>query len=324
MFKLPFQQKILSLEDNPEEFDALALSICTHQKINNPIYKAFTNLISKDLVMPFLPIQFFKTEIVKTGNWKEEMIFQSSGTSQTLHRSLHHMESIKWYDTISSKLFESQFRKLKDFPILALLPSYLERNNSSLVAMVQNFMNISKHDANGFYLDNLKELIETIRKLNQANQKGMLIGVSFALLDMASEFDLDLEGWIVIETGGMKGRKKEMIREELHSILGSAFNLNEVYSEYGMTELTSQAYSTGEGVFDMNQFMRVKTMQIDDPFQECKNGQIGRICIIDLGNIHSCCFIATDDLGRLINENQFTIEGRLDQSDLRGCNLLYH
>jgi acyl-CoA synthetase (AMP-forming)/AMP-acid ligase II len=270
--------------------------------------------------IPFLPIEFFKTHKIITGEQKEEIVFSSSGTTGPA-QSRHYVTDVSIYQTSFRKGLELFYGDMKDHAIFALLPSYLEREGSSLIYMVNDMI---KHSAAGsdFYLDQSEQLTGTLLANEEAGRKNLLLGVSYALLDLAEKLDLNLKNTIVMETGGMKGRRKEMVREELHEILCRSFGVSEIHSEYGMTELLSQAYSKGKGIFQSPPWMRVLIRDTEDPFHFLENGRTGGINVIDLANINSCCFIATQDLGRMHADGSFEVLGRFDNSDVRGCNLL--
>jgi hypothetical protein len=270
--------------------------------------------------IPFLPIQFFKYHKIITGSFTPQHVFESSGTTIG-STSKHYIEDLDFYVKISTHIFKSFFGQLDDAIIIGLLPSYLERNNSSLVYMVNQFMNMSKNHNSGFYLDNIDLLAEKLKTLSNETSQIFLFGVTFALLELANMYDFDMKNLNILETGGMKGRGKELIREELHKKLKYSFQRSNVYSEYGMTELLSQAYLQKDGFFHSPPWMQVRIREIHDPFCYTKDGQIGVINVIDLANAHSCAFIETEDLGWQ-NDHGFKVSGRLDNSDVRGCNLL--
>jgi len=310
-------------------FEKHALELFHFQVKNNPVYKAYLNSIEIDtdqidstFMIPFLPISTFKYQTVKTGNWLESKIYESSGTTNDT-QSKHYIEDEELYNYISEMIFKKFYGNPKDYEILALLPSYLERSNSSLVHMIQNLIYKSGSENSGFYLDDYDLLYRKIKDiLNRSDRKIILWGVTFGLLDFAEKYDMDLKNVIIIETGGMKGRREELTRPEIHNILRTRFNVAKIHSEYGMTELLSQAYSKGDGIFKVPPWMRVYIREIYDPFSINNQLNQGVINIIDLANVHSCAFIATDDLGRIHPDGSFEVLGRLDNSDLRGCNLL--
>ncbi len=310
-------------------FNDLCLELFQFQYNNNQGYRAYCDLINvktekvkKYTEIPFLPISAFKSHELKGGKFEAEAIFTSSGTTGN-QISRHFVKNLELYERSFRFGFEHFYDKIEDYCVLGLLPSYLERQGSSLIYMVNDFIEKSKHPKSGFFLNNQKELHEILVELAGTKTKVLLIGVSFALLDFAECYKLESnENLIVMETGGMKGRRKELVREELHFILSKYFGVNLIHSEYGMTELLSQAYSKGKGVFESPPWMKILIREPDDPFQLVSAGQSGAMNIIDLANISSCAFIRTDDLGREVSDNQFEILGRLDVSDLRGCNLM--
>lgn len=311
---------------NDEAFAEIALRLFRFQAKHCAVYREYLQFreVNADSVtgieqIPFLPIQLFKTHSIRTGNWKEEQVFHSSGTTgQSL--SSHAIPSLAFYEKHSQKIFEDTFGPLKGFHVLCLLPSYLERTGSSLVAMAAHFIRESGSDSSGFFLNDLDGLSRTLESLHDG-RKVLLLGVSFALLDLAERYDLNLSHCMVMETGGMKGRRKELIREELHQVLRENLHAKTIYSEYGMTELLSQAYSAGQGIFACPPSLRVHIREINDPDTPEIKGT-GRINIIDLANFHSCAFIETQDLGRIAQSGHFEVIGRMDNSDIRGCNLL--
>jgi len=312
---------------NEDNFEDIALQLFHFQAHNNPIYRQYLlHLKCKPeqirLVhdIPFLPISFFKTHIVKTGIWKPEATFTSSGTTGMV-TSKHEMLDLAFYLSLSERIFTQFYGPPSEYHFLALLPSYLERKGSSLIAMVEHLIKQSKSEHSGFYLRNHGELINKLTSLSGNERKTILWGVSFALLDLAEANELDLSNCIVIETGGMKGRRSELIRDELHHFLTSRFNVPVIHSEYGMTELMSQAYSKGNGYFKCPPWMKVLVRDINDPFCAA-DVKAGEVKIIDLANFHSCAFIETQDLGQIDQMGNFEVLGRLDNSDVRGCNLL--
>lgn len=314
--------------DTSNQFSKLALKIFRFQAENNPLYRKYIELLNIDYQtvksisnIPFLPIQFFKNHKIQTGNWLPETVFSSSGTTgKNTSRHLVHDEKFYLKNTVVG--FENFYGDLSEYCVLALLPSYLERKGSGLISMAEHFIKLSKHDQSGFFLNNLRELVSILKDCQNQKIPTLLIGVSFALLDLAERFNLDLSGIIVAETGGMKGRRKEITREELHDFLKKRLNISEIHSEYGMTELFSQAWSKGHGIFRPAPTMRVLTREITDPLSTQKFGKTGAINIIDLANLDTISFVATDDLGRVYEDNSFEILGRTDASDVRGCNLL--
>jgi len=310
------------------DFENCALKVFNYQFNNNSIYRSFCDLLfinpsdikhTKDI--PFLPIQFFKTHTVLSTSENIEKTFTSSGTTGST-TSKHHVTNLSIYEESFTKSFENTYGKIDEFVILALLPSYLERDGSSLIYMANAMIKQSKHKESGFYLNNLNELKDTLISLNKQGKKTLLLGVSFALLDLIETTKFNLNNTIVMETGGMKGRRKELIREELHNQLKKGFGVTKIHSEYGMTELLSQAYSKGNGIFNCPKWMRILTRDPEDALSIQTTGKTGGINIIDLANINSCSFIATQDLGRIYKDNSFEIIGRFDASDVRGCNLM--
>ncbi len=314
---------------NLKNFDELTLQAFAYQFDNNKLYNQYckhNKIEDKQSILnitqiPFLPIQFFKSKKIICGTANEEIIFTSSSTSGQ-GESKHFVTDISIYKKSFFKAFEIFYGPIKDYCFLALLPSYLERNGSSLIMMCDELIKTSKHPLSNFYLHNHADLFEVLKELNNKKHKTILLGATFGLLDFADEFQVNFPELIVIETGGMKGRKKEMIRSEIHEILQNGFGVNKIHSEYGMTELLSQAYSNGDGLFECPPWMKVKISDNTDPFSFVNENKSGVINIIDLANINSCCFIQTQDIGKLNNKGQFEVLGRLDFSDVRGCSLL--
>lgn len=322
------QEKIFS--DEKFNFEEIALSLFEFQYFNNPIYRQFTDYLHIDFKkvqsisqIPFLPIDFFKTHSVITQNASIEKIFESSGTTGQI-TSKHLVADVSLYEQSFINGFDLFYGKATDWIILALLPSYLERNTSSLVYMVDDLIKKTNSEHSGFYLNNLQELAEKIvyLKENRNNKKILLIGVTFALLDFAEQFPMNLSEVVIMETGGMKGRRKEMMREEVHAILKQNFNVFHIHSEYGMTELLSQGYSAGEGIFKTPPWLKILKRDIYNPLQVSANIGRGALNVIDLANIYSCAFIATQDLVNITSDTTFEIIGRTDNSDIRGCNLM--
>jgi hypothetical protein len=317
--------------ENEAAFQQVALQVFQYQFQHNDLYRRYAELLgaSPNTVneltgIPFLPISFFKTHSVQTTNFTPSLVFESSGTtgSQT---SRHLVKEPSLYETSFRKGFERFYGPIEEYCFLALLPSYLERGSSSLVYMVKGLMDISKHPQNGFYLYDFAGLAATLTDLERRGQKTMLFGVTYALLDFAEAHPIPLTNTIIMETGGMKGRKKELVRSEVHQALKDAFGLSTIHSEYGMTELLSQAYATEGGRFFAPPWMKVLVREEDDP--KALTGPIskpktGAISIIDLANLYSCSFIATEDLGTLHPDGSFEVLGRMDNSDVRGCSLL--
>lgn len=310
------------------EFNTMALQVFKFQFDNNPVYRSFCDLLYKNPsdiktveAIPFLPIQFFKSHHVLSSRDNIVKTFSSSGTTGSV-TSKHYITDVKVYEDSFNHGFNAFYGDIKDYVVLALLPSYLEREGSSLIYMVDSLIKDSNHPESGFYLDNLSALSETLKRLDSEGKKVLLIGVSFALLDLVEAYTFNLNNTIIMETGGMKGRRKELIREELHRILKTGFGVNAIHSEYGMTELLSQGYSKDNGVFNCPNWMRIITRDTEDALTIQDRGKTGGINIIDLANINSCSFIATQDLGRVNNDNSFEVIGRFDTSDIRGCNLM--
>lgn len=316
-----------------QEFRRMALDIFRYQAENNIVYKQYLQSlrISAEQIdqieqIPFIPVEFFKSFEVITGSILDEhqsKLYTSSGTTGQI-TSKHYVKDVSVYEKSFTKAFELFYGNISEYCILALLPSYLEREGSSLVYMADDLIKKSKHHESGFYLHNYDELILTLQNLQDKKQKTLLLGVTYALLDVVEQFPLFRGGnnLIVMETGGMKGKRKEMIREELHAVLCEGFGVNVIHSEYGMTELLSQAYSKGNGVFNCPPWMKILIRDTNDPFSYLHHGRTGGINVIDLANIHSCSFIATQDLGKTSPNNSFEVLGRFDNSDIRGCNLL--
>ena len=309
-----------------DDFESMAVKIFKYQFDNNKIYRSFCDLINKnpsDITnsnqIPFLPIKFFKSHTVLSSNQSIEKKFISSGTTNT-NLSTHYITDLKLYESSFENSFKYFFGDIKEFTILALLPSYLENKNSSLIYMVDKLIKKTKKKNSSFYLNNYIELKEKLHELK--NEKVILIGVTYALLNLIEKFNFKLPNLTIVETGGMKGRRKEMIRNELHTKLINGFGTNLIYSEYGMTELLSQAYSIRDGIFQCPPWMRIYIREPQDALSFKKNGVTGGVNVIDLANINSCSFIATEDLGKKSDDGKFEILGRFDNSDIRGCNLL--
>ncbi len=306
-----------------------SLDIFRYQADNNPVYREFVSkpgIINNPVVtltgIPFLPVEFFRNFRVFTGTRPHEIVFESSGTTGNL-TSRHYIADLEIYRKSFRESFNLFYGDPSDYVIAALLPTYIERKNSSLVFMMNELIGLTRSPHSGFFKDNLKDLTGTIEMARKDNRKVLLIGVSFALLDLAEKYSPDLSDVIVMETGGMKGRRKELTRTELHSVLTEKLNVRSIHSEYGMTELLSQAYSKGEGIFYCPPWMKILIRDTYDPLAvTLEPGITGGINIIDLANIHSCSFIATGDLGRLYKDGSFEVLGRIDNSDIRGCNLL--
>lgn len=314
--------------NNNAKFERLALQIFRYQVAHNKIYRSYTKALKIDIEnisgineIPFLPIQLFKNHEVMCGEFVPEMVFESSGTSG-LNTSKHIISDLSIYQNSFIKSFNTFYGDIGKYCILGLLPSYLERNNSSLVYMVNELIKRSNFPQSGFYRNNYEALISVINSEKLNDQHIILIGVTYALLDIVENYHLNNPNLIVMETGGMKGKRRELTREELHQKLKKGFNAKSIHSEYGMTEILSQAYSQRDGIFFTPNWMQILIRDINDPFCIVKKGVSGGINIIDLANINSCSFIMTQDLGRQNNDGSFEVLGRFDSSDIRGCNLL--
>lgn len=311
------------------DFEALALEVFAYQAAYNPLYAQYLELrridpakIQDIYAIPCLPIGLFKTFSIQTGNWSPVEFFTSSGTTAST-TSRHLVRDLDFYLQNARRGFEQQYGNLNEYCVLALLPAYLERVGSSLVAMAADFIQQSQCEFSGFFLYDLDKLVATIEALKKTSRRVLLLGVSFALLDLAERYPMDLGDALVMETGGMKGKRRELVREELHEILGQAFQISTIHSEYGMTELFSQAYAPGKGLFYAAPTMRVYTRQVTDPLSPERLGKTGVLNVIDLANIDTIAFIATEDLGKVHENQAFEVLGRLDHSDIRGCNLLF-
>ncbi len=314
--------------NNDYSFDDIALELFRYHYFENPVYAQFCKALHVDIEsvttiekIPFLPISFFKNHIVVPQNLNTALIFESSGTSGT-DTSTHHVAYPELYELSFKQNFHHVFGDLKDFSIYALLPSYLERTNSSLVYMAEKLINQTTDNHNNFFLYDFERLQQKLKENKQRRKKTILLGVSFALLDFADAYGFHFPELTIVETGGMKGRREEITRQELHSKLISAFGISRIHSEYGMTELLSQAWSTGDGRFVCPHWMRVLIRDINDPFSFVESGKSGGINVIDLANAFSCPFIATDDLGKLYADSSFEVLGRADYSAIRGCNTM--
>lgn len=323
-----FRKKLFQL--NEADFDELALQLLRYQYHNNNIYKAYVDALKVNIDeikrledIPFLPIGFFKTHKVVCGNFQDATVFESSGTTGSVN-SRHYIKDLALYEESFERTFNLFYGQPKDYVIIGLLPSYLERQNSSLVYMVEKLMKLSSRPENDFFLNDFEKLNRLLQQLEHRQQPTLLIGVTFALLDFAVEYPQKLRHTRIMETGGMKGRKKEMTRAEVHDFLKTHFELNNIHSEYGMTELMSQAYAQNDGLFKCPPWMKVLIRDENDPLttlSPAKN-QSGPVNIIDLANIHSCAFLATEDVGKLSTKDKFEIMGRRDNTDLRGCSLM--
>lgn len=313
---------------NKTDFENYAIKAFKFQYQNIAVYNQFCNNlnVNSEAVhalndIPFLPIEFFKTHTIALENSNASHIFTSSGTTGN-QTSKHHITDISLYEKSFIEAFHIFYGDIEEYCVLALLPSYLERSGSSLVYMADKLIKLSKNPNSGFYLNNYKELSEKLSLVDKSGQKILLIGVTYALLYIAEKFPQQLKKAVIMETGGMKGRRKELIRDELHKNLTKAFGVNAIHSEYGMTELLSQAYSKGDGIFKTPPWMKILIRDTYDPFSYVTEGRSGGINVIDLANINSCCFIETKDIGKRLSNDQFTILGRFDNSDIRGCNLM--
>lgn len=320
-----WNHKVFGVEEG--DFEDLALEIFRFQADENPVYKAYlkalrvnTAAITAIEQIPFLPVRFFKSHAVQTTSFDPAITFESSGTAGTIS-SRHMVKDLSLYEKSFAKCFELFYGPVKEWCIIGLLPSYLERSNSSLVYMVDKLIQLSGNPQSGFYLHEYDKLFAKLGELEKRQQKTLLIGVTFALLDFAEKYSLPLQYVTIMETGGMKGRRKEMIRPEVHTLLKKSFGQPAIHSEYGMTELLSQAYSKGEGVFFSPPWMKMLVRDEEDPFLVKRAGS-GTINVIDLANIYSCSFIATDDVGKIHTDGRFEVFGRVDGSDLRGCSLM--
>jgi len=313
---------------SPSEFEQRALYIFRKQASENPVYRTYLQRLDLDIEritqlqdIPFLPIEFFKTKTILLDGLSSEIVFSSSGTTG-MQQSKHPVSDVSYYEWSYRLAFQHFYGDVKKFAILALLPSYQEREGSSLIYMVDDLIKQALPDYSGYFLYNHHDLYERLLHLRQQHIPTLLIGVTYALLDFIENYTVDFPKLIIMETGGMKGKRREMIREELHQSLCRGFGVQEIHSEYGMTELLSQAYSKGHGVFNCPPWMKVLSRDINDPLSILSPEKTGGINIIDLANIHSCSFIATQDLGKVYTDGSFEILGRFDESDIRGCNLL--
>jgi phenylacetate-coenzyme A ligase PaaK-like adenylate-forming protein len=311
-----------------KQFEKIALKVFRYQYENNLVYHQFCNLMKIEVQkvktiqqIPFLPISFFKTHQVVSNQNPVQQTFSSSGTTGII-TSKHFVTDVSLYEQSYTQGFANFYGNIEDFVILALLPSYLERDGSSLIYMVDDLIKKNNNPESGFYLNNYNELIAKLVQLDSEEKSVILIGVTYALLDLIEMQKFDLKNTIIMETGGMKGRRKEMIREELHEKLSTGFGVQSIHSEYGMTELLAQAYSLGAGVFECPSWMQILIRDTEDALNYLPNGKTGGVNVIDLSNINSCSFIATQDLGKINENNSFEILGRFDNSDIRGCNLM--
>ena len=321
------EQDIFTISSQ-KQFEKIALKVFRFQYENNLVYKEFCDFLKVDKQtvksleqIPFLPIQFFKSHDVVSNSDNIQEIFTSSGTTGMI-TSKHLVTDVSLYEQSYRNAFSEFYGNIEDYAVLTLLPSYLERSGSSLIYMVKDLIELSKNENSGFYLHNYDELISKLVELDNAGQNVILIGVTYALLDLIDKQKFQLKNTIIMETGGMKGKRKEMIREELHEILCDGFGVESIHSEYGMTELLSQAYSLGNGIFECPAWMQILVRDTEDAMTYVDYGKTGGINVIDLANINSCSFIATQDLGKKYPNNSFEVLGRFDNSDIRGCNLM--
>lgn len=320
-------EKKIFMITSSEEFERIALQVFRYQHQHTAVYREFCDFLKVKPAsvlqvpdIPFLPIQFFKSHRVISKEVSETITFTSSGTTGSI-TSKHFVADLELYKKSFSEAFNSAYGAPSNYTILALLPSYLEREDSSLIYMVDHLIKDSHNPHSGFYLDDMIALIEKLKQLEEMGQKTILFGVSYALLDLIEQQNFNLKNIIVMETGGMKGQRKELVKAELHQILKKGFGVSHIHSEYGMTELLSQAYSKGNGLFMAPPWMRIVTRDPEDALSFNK-GKTGGINVIDLANLYSCSFIATQDLGKTYNDESFEIIGRFDTSDIRGCNLM--
>ncbi|TND08704.1 MAG: putative acyl protein synthase/acyl-CoA reductase-like protein [Bacteroidetes bacterium] len=326
MFSSEFKRAIFRISET--DFEKTALAVFRFQAEHVPVYRDYLRLLHIDPAriyemhkIPFLPVEFFKSHRVIAEGVTPGIEFSSSGTSGTV-TSKHPVAEKNLYENSFIRGFEHFYGPLDDYCVLALLPSYLEREGSSLVYMADYFVRLSGHPGSGFYLHDYVALAEKLKETDTSGKKVLLLGVTYALLDLAEQFPQPLKNTVIMETGGMKGKRKEIVREELHAVLQNAFGVEKIHSEYGMTELLSQAYSKGDGRFFCPPWMRVAVRDVDDPFAYSPRGRTGGLNIIDLANLYSCSFISVSDLGRINKDGSFEVLGRFDHSEIRGCNLL--
>lgn len=323
----PLKKAIFQVQSD-SEFQSLAIEVFRFQYNHIPVYKAFVDALGRNVDavktledIPFMPIEFFKSHQVIPEGLDAEIEFTSSGTTGK-QTSTHFVHDLSIYKEGYRKCFEHFYGPIEDYVVLALLPAYLERKGSSLVWMVNDMIEQSKYQDSGFFLNEYEALSDLLKYYSVTGKKVILFGVTFALLDLADQFPVYFPKLTLVETGGMKGRRKEMLREELHKTLSTGFGVKHVHSEYGMTELLSQAWSKGDGIFRCPPWMKVMIRESNDPFAYVERGVTGGINVIDLANLYSCSFIATSDLGKSYPDGSFEVLGRFDQSDVRGCNLL--
>ncbi|MBL1408926.1 LuxE/PaaK family acyltransferase [Sphingobacterium faecale] len=321
------RQQVFNIQ-TADDFNTTALQVFNFQAQHTPVYRDYIQALRiapKTIIdyrqIPFLPIQFFKTQQVVAENRRPEMVFSSSGTTGMIN-SKHLVPDLHWYIDSYRKAFDLFYGDVAETAILALLPAYLEREGSSLIYMVDDLIQSSQQSESGYFLYNHQELYDTLKSLQQKGTKTILIGVTYALLDFVDDHSIDFPELIVMETGGMKGKRKEMVREELHLQLKRGFGVQEIHSEYGMTELLSQGYSYGDGIFRTPPWMKILIRDTNDPLTLLSDKRTGAINVIDLANYYSCSFIATQDLGKIHPDESFEILGRFDNADIRGCNLL--
>lgn len=310
------------------DFNQQCLETYQFQSQHCKIYRDYIRILGKEKAViehyteiPFLPIEFFKTQQVITGGMEAEMVFSSSGTTGML-TSKHFVADLNIYEHTFRRIFEDFYGPLSNIAVLALLPSYLERSGSSLIYMVDDLMKQSDQPESNYFLYNHQELYETLVRLKNKGTKTILFGVTYALLDFIEQYAFDFPELIIMETGGMKGKRREMVKQEIHQLLEKAFGVVGIHSEYGMTELLSQGYSSGQGIFQLPKWMKILIRDTNDPLSLIPSNKSGGINVIDLANRYSCSFIATQDLGKVHADGSFEILGRFDQSDIRGCNLL--
>ncbi|EHO05137.1 hypothetical protein HMPREF9714_03500 [Myroides odoratimimus CCUG 12901] len=324
MFK---PEEIIQIQTK-KDFHKVAMKVFRFQYEHNPVYQQFCNLLNKTpeqvktlTDVPFLPIEFFKSKDVLSSIDPIKITFTSSGTTGMI-TSKHHVTDLDYYEYSFRAAFSHFYGNIEDYVVLALLPAYLEREGSSLIYMVEDLIEGSNQPESGFYLHNYEELAKMLIDLDKQGKNVLLIGVTYALLDMIEMQKFNLSNTIIMETGGMKGRRKEMIREELHQVLCEGFGVSKIHSEYGMTELLSQGYSFGDGIFECPPWMDILTRDPEDALTYVEEGKTGGVNVIDLANLNSCSFIATQDLGKKYKDGSFEILGRFDHSDIRGCNLM--
>jgi hypothetical protein len=324
---LQLQKKIFEI-GSPSDFDSLALEVFRFQAAHCSVYARFLQLlgvrpgeVTEARSIPFLPIEAFRDHVVMAKDRTAETVFSSSQTTGSVP-SRHHVADLSLYDRSLLEGFRLAYGDPSGYAMLALLPTYLERPDASLVYMVRRLMEHSGHPMNGFFIHEKQELVGRIRELTGAGQRLILFGVTFALMDLSEEYPFEMGENIMVETGGMKGRRKEIVREELHRILCGRFGISAVHSEYGMTEMLSQAWSKGQGIYRPVPWMRVDAVDMNDPFTSEAIGSTGLLRVTDLANLYSCSFIATQDLGRIASDGTFEVLGRADHSDVRGCNLM--